>query len=115
MGAALFGDDVGGDVGGPRGDFVMTSAEAAKKASERGRSEALTTCQQAVRRDAKFPSKADFYVLDTAIVELPGMGWQVTGKVDLMNGFGAMIPHNYLCETPPHGQTVLINLMLPEG
>lgn len=63
---------------------------------------ALVNCKDAVRRRSKFPTRAKFsrdirdvmqqrsYAPTAKIVSL-------SGRVELMNGFGAMIPHQYTC------------------
>jgi hypothetical protein len=61
--------------------------------------DATMTCHDDVRSRAQYPSKADFYSLAFRSFPLAGVpgSWIIAGKVDLMNGFGAMIPHLYHC------------------
>lgn len=51
-------------------------------------------CRQAVKAQSKFPSKVDFVSGRTNDSSKPVT---VSGVVNLMNGFGAMIPHTYFC------------------
>ena len=56
----------------------------------------LGMCREAVKLKANYSSKADFgwgYV-DSGTTKLSFM----KGEVDLMNGFGAMIPYTYICK-----------------
>ena len=51
-------------------------------------------CMIAIEQKVKYASKADFSATQKYTTE----NFAVTrGMVDLMNGFGAMIPHTYLC------------------
>lgn len=75
---------------------------AAEKKRETDRVEAILVCQRAVKEKAKFPSKTDF---DPGFLKIPEAGqlrndptaWSVRGSVEMMNSFGAMIPHRYAC------------------
>ncbi len=55
---------------------------------------AFSACYGAVSRQAKYPSAADFGYYE---VERRGNSYRVVGRVELMNAFGAMIPHRYVC------------------
>lgn len=91
--------------------------EAAAKAREEAEDEradrhllAQLACVKAVRRQVRFPTKAKF---DPGLFQIANVGplvddpsvVGVRGRVDLMNGFGAMIPHVYGCDV--RGETVL--------
>lgn len=54
---------------------------------------AVTACQNIVIREARFPTKVDF---DRTVAGSYVDG-AVAGRVELMNGFGNMIPHKYVC------------------
>lgn len=56
---------------------------------------AFSACFYAVRSQAKYPSAADFGYYE---VERRGTGYRVAGRVKLLNAFGAMIPHRYVCD-----------------
>ena len=77
------------------------------------RSEASDVCMRTVRKSAQYPSKAEFYPPE--FVRTEEQGWSVIGRVDFMNGFGAMIPHWFVCDTSSDGKTVLTHLVWPEG
>ncbi len=55
---------------------------------------AFSACFRAVSAQAKYPSAADFGYYE---VERYGSGYRVVGRVELLNAFGAMIPHRYVC------------------
>lgn len=69
----------------------------ANKARKEMESNHVAYCKQIIETTAKFPTEADF-----------DFGYEyfrksekrnvVTGRVKLMNGFGALIPHKYSCE-----------------
>jgi hypothetical protein len=82
----------------------------AKAEEPRARERALDNCTLAVERRAQYPSKADLL----SVQDLQS-GFQVTGKIDLMNGLGVMIPHSFFCETSKDGGTVLLTYLVPEG
>lgn len=63
-------------------------------------------CQSEVRKLAKYPSKAQFVIQDP-IVSTGGVTQHVTGSVEFMNGFGAMIPQKYSCEVLEFSGTVM--------
>lgn len=54
-------------------------------------------CQNTIEASAKFPTKVDFE-MGYEYFKLGETGNVVTGRVELMNGFGSMIPHVYRCE-----------------
>jgi len=63
----------------------------------------MSDCMSAVRQRSKFPTKAKLKpdVVDLlARIEAANLATKTfiyRGRVDLMNGFGAMIPHTYAC------------------
>lgn len=57
----------------------------------------LAQCQNTIEASAKFPTKVDFN-MGYEYFKLGETGNVVTGRVELMNGFGSMIPHVYRCE-----------------
>lgn len=59
------------------------------------------TCFNAVKKTSRYPSKAVF--LDSPSLLATGM----SGRVEFMNGFGAMIPHRYECEFYSGSSTAL--------
>jgi hypothetical protein len=59
-------------------------------------------CENAVRQYSKFPSKAKFHrdvmdILAQYSIAPNSRTGRFRGRVDMMNGFGAMIPHRYTC------------------
>ena len=58
------------------------------------------TCRAAVKGLARFSSKATFTKISHVQAE-DGKNTQVLGNVDLMNGFGAMIPNVFTCTVNP--------------
>ena len=54
-------------------------------------------CKQVIENSAKFPTKADFE-FGYEYFRKGEKGNVVTGRVELMNGFGVLIPHKYSCE-----------------
>lgn len=72
----------------------IQTAEAARKQRRKEPENARYQCKQAVKAQSKFPSKVDFVSGTTHDQSLPVT---VDGVVNLMNGFGAMIPHRYYC------------------
>ena len=58
------------------------------------------TCRSAVKGLARFSSKATFTKISHVQAE-DGKNMQVLGNVDLMNGFGAMIPNVFTCTVNP--------------
>ncbi len=57
-------------------------------------------CINAIRAQAKFPTKVDFHFrfLQTAPMKDDPDATGVRGRADMMNGFGSMIPHVFGCE-----------------
>lgn len=53
-------------------------------------------CETSVEKLSKYPSKVSFQGLTRETREINGI-IHITGTVELMNGFGAMIPHKYSC------------------
>lgn len=75
-------------------------------------SDLIAACQPDIRNAAKYPAKAIF---TSAVVATSGTNSkQVSGKVEFMNGFGAMLPHVYKCEMTTNG-TVKSTYTNPEG
>lgn len=55
-------------------------------------------CRDAVKNISKFPSKAKISMWDGTEADLNNdKEWVKVGRAELMNGFGAMIPHKYIC------------------
>ena len=76
----------------------------AKVASEYdARWAAIEACRAAALRRATYPSKASFHAKVDALSD-DSVNWTIVGKVDLMNDFGAAIPHRYACTV--RGETV---------
>lgn len=70
--------------------------------------EMVTLCQDLARAKAKYPSSADFGL---RIESLVFQGERIVdGDVEMMNDFGAMIPHGYRCIFDESGN--LINVMV---
>ncbi len=67
---------------------------------------AFSACFRAVSAQAKYPSAADFGYYE---VERYGTGYRVVGRVELLNAFGAMIPHKYVCKHKD-GRALLLSL-----
>jgi hypothetical protein len=93
-------------------------AAAQKRAAE---SEALLivgkaqlACEKAVSSNSKFPTKAIF---DPGWLNIPETGRikgdpstiAIRGRVELMNSFGAMIPHRYACDVKD-GRVIAISV-----
>ena len=72
--------------------FVGGCEESPERKAE---NKAFKACYHAVRSQAKYPSAADFSYYE---VERYRTGYRVVGRVELLNAFGAMIPHRYVCE-----------------
>ena len=70
----------------------------AEKARRKAEDNALLDCREAVRSAAKFPSEADFPWNLGRLTPADGGGYLVVGDVKLLNAFGAMIPHRYVCD-----------------
>ncbi len=71
---------------------------------------AIEACRAQVLSKAAIPGKADFYAAVTALSD-DAINWSVAGIVDLMNGFGAMIPHRYGCIV--HGSDIVSSTLRP--
>ncbi len=69
----------------------------AEKARRKAEDNARLGCRAAVRSAARFPSEADFPWDLGSIIPATGGGHLVAGDVKLMNTFGAMIPHRFVC------------------
>ena len=97
---------IGGRFEGAQRTEADSKAAAAKTAAEQKRDDDFAEtirrqvyCQKSIRRNAKYPSKASF---DPGFLTQPrvvrnGDVWIVTGTVEMMNSFGAMLPHTYRC------------------
>lgn len=66
----------------------------------------ISACHDAVKYSAKFTSKVTFTETNQVTDEETG-NILVLGVVDLMNGLGNMIPHNYMCTIDPTTSTLL--------
>ncbi len=66
-----------------------------KKAARKAEKKAFKACFVAVWSQVQDPSEADF---GSYKVEKRGTGYRFFGRVKLMNVFGAMIPHRYVCD-----------------
>ena len=75
-------------------DFASNETKAQRKAEDN----ALLDCREAVRSAAKFPSDADFPWDLGRLTPAAGGGNLVAGDVKLMNSFGAMISHKFICK-----------------
>lgn len=74
--------------------------EAIKEANQTRKileSNQVAYCKQIIETSAKFPTKADFDI-GHEYFRKGEKGNVVTGRVELMNGFGVLIPHKYSCE-----------------
>lgn len=90
-----------------RAEQAASDAKAAAARERAAETERLAlakiVCRDAVRGQTKYPSKADF---DPGLASAATVGRLrsdqsvigVRGQVELMNGFGAMIPHRYGCD-----------------
>jgi hypothetical protein len=70
-------------------------------------SNARALCRDAVTVSARFPSKVDFVFGSVESGKMANNNFLLRGQVEMMNGFGAMIPHTYECEISSDGQSVL--------
>ena len=61
----------------------------------RAEMKAFRACYDAVWSQAQYPTEADF---GSYKVERRGTGYRFVGRAELMNAFGAMIPHRYVCD-----------------
>ncbi|MBF0368555.1 MAG: hypothetical protein HQL52_03770 [Magnetococcales bacterium] len=74
--------------------------------------EAITACQTFVKQKLKNPDSAEFpydYLTPTFHVE-GGYGWDVTGKVNAQNEFGATVKEQWNCKTKTMDQGKTWNL-----
>lgn len=72
--------------------------EAEKTARDSRATVAYRACTEALKSVAKFKSKVDCpWIPDFRYTEKPD-GYRISGKCELMNGFGNMVPHTFLCE-----------------
>ena len=56
---------------------------------------AYKACFVAMWSQVQYPSEADF---GSYKVERRGTGYRFVGRVELLNVFGAMLPHRYVCD-----------------
>ncbi len=84
--------------------FFMYTDGGARGSTSRRVASAYASCQQAVLADVKYPSKAEFSLFNWDPLFKPGQIGE--GRVDLMNGFGAMIPHKWQCVVKSDGVAV---------
>lgn len=65
--------------------------------------DALSSCEDSIRRSAKFPSKVDIHAFTgTSIYKAPTTGnVVVTVEFDAMNGFGNQLPYTAKCYYAP--------------
>lgn len=59
-------------------------------------------CMNAVENASQFPTKAKVNILSTKSSS-NGMPLYMSGRAELMNGFGNMIPHKFICSFNPDG------------
>lgn len=83
-----------------------TKSSSATQISDTRKLEARQRCRNVVQFSSQFPTKASFYgsTLDQDVDELPGGGFTVRGRVDLLNGLGAKIPHSFTCTIGADGK-----------
>lgn len=79
--------------------------QAEKEAEAKRQLSATELCHSAVTKRAKFESKAR--ITSTAVnmeTDQAGMMmYVISGKIDMMNGYGAQLPNNYLCRVSLSG------------
>ncbi len=85
------------------------SETAAEKARREAEDAAWYYCRKAVRSASKFPSESDFPWGSGKVTPATGGGYLVAGDVKLMNAFGAMITHKYVC-LYKDGRALLLSL-----
>ncbi len=127
IGAALIYFDVIDDPSDP--EVIAQKAQAAAQAEAQATAEARAqaqadyaaraeekfkaNCRDKVRATSKFPVKVDFGLYSWQNSAEGGVHYG-GGIVELMNGFGSMIPHHYMCKRGP-GSTATIVLLEPGG
>ncbi len=91
------------------------AAQAEAQQLQEAKWQARQTCQDAVRQASKFPTKADFsHVSLTHDVTKTSAGYvMVEGRVELMNGRGAMVPHLYVCTIGADGKLAVPPVIQP--
>jgi hypothetical protein len=90
--------------------MALEQAETERKAAEKARRDAWQTrlagahlnCKDAVKQRSQYPTKAVFHrdpldILRQQAIAPSAKTAVFRGRVDLMNSFGAMIPHRYAC------------------
>jgi hypothetical protein len=68
------------------------------------------TCHNAVRNSAKYPIKVSFCVTrhGERLVRYRGVKhWHISGAADMMNSFGALLPHDFSCLVSLDGETLV--------
>ena len=89
--------------------------EATKKALQKKANneewDAVTICQEAVKASSKFPTKTDFS-WDVKKKRTETNTIEVGGRVELMNSFGAEIPHVYWCKIK---KGKLVDILVDKG
>lgn len=80
-----------------RKEQAELAAEREKKRLSKEESEATVQCMRLVRSQSANSDEYDFHTLSTKNVLKNGI-FVRTGKVDLMNHFGAMITYRYYCK-----------------
>ena len=79
--------------------LAREALERARKEEERKQGELRTRCRRLVKGSSKFPTKVDFHTLRYGRTSHLADGtFMYSGRVDLMNSFGAMIPHTFSCQ-----------------
>jgi hypothetical protein len=93
---------------------VEAEAKAATELELQAQQRSIELCHSAIIKRAKYESKAK--VTQTEIrreTEKNNIGgsemYVVTGKMDLMNGYGAMLPNNYICRVRLSGAEFVRN------
>lgn len=68
--------------------------------------DARLLCHEAVKATSKYPTKASFesISLERGVSAASDGGLEIVGRVELMNGLGALIPHSFRCSIDPAGQ-----------
>jgi hypothetical protein len=68
---------------------------------------ASVNCMRAVRKSATYKEEFRWAFPAVEIVKDGKHYWFASGHVDLMNGFGAMVPHQYYCAVTMDGKSVV--------